>query len=80
MLKNNQNNCFIILKFFIKQYIYLYFMMVISRIYFLYRTFPKEIKIPKEIIYEGFKVGWIFDNSIIGSFTVITSLLFIIFY
>lgn len=80
MLKNNQNNCFIILKFFIKQYVYLYFMMVISRIYFLYRTFPKEIKIPKEIVYEGFKIGWIFDNSIIGSFIVITSLLFIIFY
>lgn len=80
MLKNNQKTCFVILKFFMKQYIYLYFMMVVSRIYFLYRTFPKEIIIPKNVIYEGFKVGWIFDNSIIGSFTVITSVLFTVFY
>lgn len=80
MTKKNQNNCLGIFTFFIKQYIYLYFMMFFSRVYFLYRTFPNGIEIPKNIILEGFKVGWIFDNSIIGSFTVITSLLFFIFY
>ncbi len=66
--------------FFIKQYLYLYFMMLVSRIYFLYRTYPRDIKIPWDVILQGFKVGWIFDNSIIGSFTVITSLLFLAFY
>ncbi|MCQ8213555.1 LTA synthase family protein [Cetobacterium somerae] len=80
MIRKRQNNCFKIFGFFIQQYIYLYLMMLFSRVYFLKKTFPSEIKIPRDIIYKGFKIGWIFDNSIIGSFTVISSILFLGFY
>lgn len=66
------------LKFFIYQYMYLYIFMLCTRVYFLYKTYPGTSKIPLLTMGKGFYFGWIFDNSIIGSYLVITGVSFII--
>ncbi len=52
--------------FFIKQYILLYCIIFLNRIYFLWQTFPKDLTFDISLIIKAFCVGFIFDNSIIS--------------
>lgn len=66
------------MKFFLSQYMYLYLFMLFIRCYFLYKTYPEVNNIPFSVISKGFFIGWIFDNSIIGSYLVLTGVVFFI--